>query len=165
MEKGSLYIYTGEGRGKSQAALGCAVQVAMAGGNVVLIQFLKGKGTADSEFLRRMEPELKVFCFEKSDENYEELSEERKQEEIVNIKNGIGFARKVLGTGECELLILDEVLGLVENGILNTEDLQNLLECRGSTNMILTGINLSDDICVLADEVSKIETVKFRVWE
>ena len=165
MEKGSLYIYTGEGRGKSQAALGRAVQVAMAGGNVVLIQFLKGKGPENSEYLRRMEPELKVFCFEKSDENFEKLSEERKQEEIVNIKNGIGFARKVLSTGECDLLILDEVLGLVENGILDSEDLKNLLECRGNTNMILTGINLSDDICVLADEVSKIQTVKFKVWE
>ncbi len=165
MEKGSLHIYTGEGRGKSQAALGRAVQVAMAGGNVVLIQFLKGKGPENSEYLRRMEPELKVFCFEKSDENFEELSEERKQEESINIKNGIGFARKVLSTGECDLLILDEVLGLVENGILDSEDLKNLLECRGNTNMILTGINLSDDICVLADEVSKIQTVKFKVWE
>lgn len=165
MEKGSLYIYTGEGKGKSQAALGRAMQVAMAGGRVVLIQFLKGKGPENSEFLRRLEPELKVFCFEKSDENFEELSEMRKQEEISNIRNGIGFAKKVLSTGECDLLILDEVLGLVEKEILETEDLKNLLECRGGMDIILTGINLSDEICVLADEVSKIETVKFKVWE
>ncbi|MBE5867213.1 MAG: cob(I)yrinic acid a,c-diamide adenosyltransferase [Lachnospiraceae bacterium] len=165
MEKGSLYIYTGEGKGKSRAALGRAMQVAMAGGRVVLIQFLKGKGPENSEFLRRLEPELKVFCFEKSDENFEELSEMRKQDEISNIRNGIGFAKKVLSTGECDLLILDEVLGLVEKGILETEDLKNLLECRGSMDIILTGINLSDEICVLADEVSKIETVKFKVWE
>lgn len=165
MEKGNLYIYTGEGRGKSQAALGCAMQTAMVGGNVVLIQFLKGKGPENSEFLRRLEPELKVFCFEKSDENFEELSEDRKKDEISNIKNGIGFAKKVLGTGECDLLILDEILGLVEKGILDSEDLKNLLECRGNTDVILTGINLGDDVCVLANEVSKIETVKFKVWE
>lgn len=165
MERGNLYIYTGEGRGKSQAALGSAMQTAMAGGNVVLIQFLKGKGPENSEFLRRLEPELKVFCFEKSDENFEELPEERKKEEIANIKNGIGFAKKVLSTGECDLLILDEVLGLVEKGILNAEDLKNLLECRGNTDVILTGITLSDDVCVLADEVSKIESVKFKVWD
>ena len=165
MEKGSLYIYTGEGKGKSRAALGRAMQVAMAGGRVVLIQFLKGKGPENSEFLRRLEPELKVFCFEKSEENFEELYEMRKQDEISNIRNGIGFAKKVLSTGECDLLILDEVLGLVEKGILETEDLKNLLECRGSMDIILTGINLSDEICVLADEVSKIETVKFKVWE
>ena len=165
METGNLYIYTGEGRGKSQAALGRAVQTAMGGGNVVLIQFLKGKGTENSEFLRRLEPELKVFCFEKSDGNFEELPEKRKQEEIGNIKNGIGFARKVLGTGECDLLILDEVLGLVEKGILDSQELKDLLESRNNTDVILTGISLNDDICVLADEVSQIESVKFKVWE
>lgn len=165
MEKGSVTIYSGDGRGKSPAALGRAVQTAVGGGRVVLIQFLKGRGLEESEFLRRLEPEIKLFRFEKSDENFEELSEERKQDEIGNIRNGINFAKKVLSTGECDLLILDEVLGLVEKNILQAEDLKSLLDCRGATDVILTGINLSDDVCVLADEVSKIETVKFKVWE
>ncbi len=165
MGKGNVTIFSGDGRGKSPAALGRAVQTAVEGKRVVLIQFLKGRGLQDSEFLRRLEPEIKLFRFEKSDENYEELSEERKQEEVGNIRNGINFAKKVLSTGECELLILDEVLGLVEKGILNADDLKNLLECRGNTDVILTGINLSDEICILADEVSRIETVKFKVWE
>lgn len=63
------------------AAIGRAVQAAVEGRQVVIIQFLKGKGLQDSEFLRRMEPEIKLFRFEKSDENFEELPEERKQEE------------------------------------------------------------------------------------
>lgn len=165
MERGNVYIYAGDGRGKSPAAIGRAVQTAGAGGSVVLIQFLKGRGLEDSEFLRRLEPEIKLFRFEKSDENYEELPEERKQEEVCNIKNGISFAKKVLGTGECDLLILDEVLGLLEKKILQMDDFKNLLECRGATDVILTGIKLSDEVCMLADEVSKIETVKFKVWE
>ena len=165
MEKCSVTIYSGDGRGKSPAALGRAVQTAVRGGSVVLIQFLKGRGLEESEFLRRLEPEIKLFRFEKSDENFEELPEERKQDEISNIRNGINYAKKVLSTGECDLLILDEVLGLVEKGILQAEDLKSLLDCRGATDVILTGINLSDEVCILADEVSKIETVKFKVWE
>lgn len=164
MDKGTITIYTGDGRGKSPAALGRAVQAAVEGKSVVIIQFLKGKGLADSEFLRRLEPEIKLFHFEKSDENFAELSEEKKQEEIINIRNGINFAKKVLTTGECDLLILDEVLGLVEKSIISVEDLKTLLKHRGGTDIILTGINLSDEICFLADEVSKIETVKFKVW-
>ena len=58
------------------------------------------------------------------------LSEDKKQEEIVNIKNGLNFAKKVLTTGECDLLILDEVLGLIDNEIITVEDLKNLLEAR-----------------------------------
>ncbi len=164
MAKGLIYIYAGDGRGKSPAAIGRAVQAAVEGKHVVFLQFLKGKGQENSDFLRRMEPEIKLFRFEKSDENYEELSEERKAEEIGNIHNGMNYARKVLATGECDLLILDEVLGLVEKGIVSVEDVKTLLECRGDTDVILTGIKLSDEICILADEVSKIETVKFKVW-
>ena len=159
MEKGKIYVYYGEGRGKTSAALGRAVQAAAAGGRVVLIQFLKEKGLEDSEFLRRLEPEIKFFRFEKSCENFEELPPERKRDEVSNMRNGIGYAKKVLGTGECDLLILDEVLGLVEKDILCEEDLKNLLECRNSTDIILTGINLSDEICALADEMSGIGSV------
>ncbi|MCM1058188.1 MAG: cob(I)yrinic acid a,c-diamide adenosyltransferase [Firmicutes bacterium] len=165
MAKGLIYIYAGDGRGKSPAAIGRAVQAAVDGKHVVIIQFLKGKAQEDSDFWRRMEPEIKLFRFEKADENFEELSEERKADEIGNIRNGMNFARKVLATGECDLLILDEVLGLVEKGIVSVEDLKALLECRGDTDIILTGIKLGDEICVLADEVSKIETVKFKVWQ
>ncbi|MCI9278885.1 cob(I)yrinic acid a c-diamide adenosyltransferase [bacterium D16-50] len=165
MAKGLVYIYAGDGRGKSPAALGRAMQAALEGRSVVIIQFLKGKGVGNSDFLKRMEPEVKLFRFEKSDENYEKLSEEKKQEEIVNIKNGMNFAKKVLATGECDLLILDEVLGLVEKGIVSVEELRGMLECREDTSIIMTGVKLRDDICILADEVSRIETVKFKVWE
>ncbi len=111
MAKGSIYIYTGDGRGKSPAAMGRAVQAAAEGKQVMIIQFLKGKGLGDSDFVRRMEPEIKLFHFEKSDENFASLTEEKQQEEIGNIKNGMNFAKKVLTTGECDLLILDLCAG------------------------------------------------------
>ncbi|MBD5498926.1 MAG: cob(I)yrinic acid a,c-diamide adenosyltransferase [Lachnospiraceae bacterium] len=160
-----IHIYTGDGRGKSPAAIGRAVQAAAKGEQVVIIQFLKGKGLEDTEFVRRMEPEIKLFRFEKSDENYEELPEEKKAEEIMNIRNGINFAKKVLSTGECNLLILDEVLGLLEKNIITAEDLTGLLSQKGDTDVILTGISLNDEVCILADEVSKIETMKFKTFD
>ncbi len=157
MADGLVYIYAGDGRGKSPAAIGRAVQAAVKGKNVVIIQFLKGKGLEDSDFLRRMEPEIKLFRFEKSDANFEQLSEDRKQDEISNIRNGMNFARKVLATGGCDLLILDEVLGLIEKEIITVDDLRSTLACREDTSVILTGIMISDEICALADEVSRIE--------
>ena len=165
MEKGMVYIYTGDGRGKSPAALGRAIQAAVKGEQVVIIQFLKESGLEESEFIKRMEPEIKLFRFEKSTANFEELPEERKTEEIMNIRNGINFAKKVLTTAECDLLILDEVLGLVDKDIITTQEMEQLLEQRGETNIILTGSTLNDDVCVLADEVSKIETLKFKSFD
>ena len=121
MEKGMIYIYSGEGHGKSPAALGRALQTACRGENVVIIRFLKGRGLSDSDFVKRLEPEIKIFRFEKSDENFVNLSEERKSEEIGNIKNGLNFAKKVMNTDECSLLILDEVLELLDNDIISVQ--------------------------------------------
>ncbi len=165
MKQGLIHIYSGDGHGKSPAALGKAVMAAAAGERVVIIQFLKGRGLQDTEFIRRLEPEIKIFRFEKSETDFVALSEDKKQEEIVNIKNGLNFAKKVLTTGECDLLILDEVLGLIDNEIITVEDLKNLLEARdGETDIIMTGISLNDDLCLVADEVSRIDTLKFKRW-
>ena len=165
MRQGQIFVYSGDGHGKSPAALGKAVMTAAMGKSVVIIQFLKEKGLADPEFLSRLEPEIKIFRFEKSDMNFFELPQEKQTEEIINIKNGINFAKKVLATGECDLLILDEVLVLIDNGIITSEDLKVLLDARDDeTDIIMTGISLNDEVCMLADEVSKIETLKFKCW-
>ncbi|MDD6810760.1 MAG: cob(I)yrinic acid a,c-diamide adenosyltransferase [Lachnospiraceae bacterium] len=165
MEKGMIYIYSGEGHGKSPAALGRAVQTACRGKNVVIIQFLKGKGLEESEFVKRLEPEIKIFRFEKSDEDFISLSEDRKMEEICNIRNGLNFAKKVMNTGECSLLILDEVLGLIDNDIISVEELKNLMACKpDDMDIIMTGITLNDEVCMIADEVNKVETMRFKKW-
>lgn len=161
MKKGKIVIYTGDGRGKSPAAFGRALAAAARGERVTVIQFLKGKGLEDSEFVRRLDPEIRLFRFEKSDENFASLPEEKKDEEIRNIKNGINYARKVMNTGECSLLVLDEVLGLVDTGILSVTELESLLEARDEEmDVILTGITLNEEICRVADEIDRIEQIK-----
>lgn len=163
MEKGMIYIYSGEGHGKSPAALGRALQTACRGEDVVIIRFLKGRGLSDSDFVKRLEPEIKIFRFEKSDENFINLSEERKAEEIGNIKNGLNFAKKVMNTGECSLLILDEVLELVDNDIISIQELRTLLLCKpDDMDIIMTGATLNAELYPLADEVTKIETVRSK---
>ncbi|MCD8037520.1 MAG: cob(I)yrinic acid a,c-diamide adenosyltransferase [Lachnospiraceae bacterium] len=163
MGRGLVQVYSGEGHGKSAAALGRAIQTASMGESVVIINFLKGNQT--DEFLKRMEPEIKVFRFEKSEEEFAQLSEERKQEEIHNIRNGLNFAKKVLTTGECSLLILDEVLGLIDNGIISIEDLRVILDAKADdVGIILTGIKLNDEVCQFADEIFQIEAVNYKIY-
>ncbi|MCI8357205.1 MAG: cob(I)yrinic acid a c-diamide adenosyltransferase [Lachnospiraceae bacterium] len=159
MKKGMIYIYSGEGHGKSPAAYGRALQTACRGEDVVIIRFLKGRGLSDSEYVRRLEPEIKIFRFEKSEENFKSLSDERKAEEIYNIKNGLNFAKKVMNTGECSLLILDEVLELLDMDILSVEELKNLLLCKPEDmDIIMTGATSKEEVYGLADEVTKIAT-------
>ena len=166
MGNGMIQIYSGEGHGKTPAALGRAIQTACNGGYVVIIQFLKGQGLAESEFVKRLEPEIRIFRFEKSNEVFMNLSEGRKAEERENIRNGLNFARKVINTGECSLLILDEVLGLIDNEIITVEELKGLLEYKPEEmDIIMTGTVLDDAVCVLADEVTRVETMQFKIWK
>ena len=163
MEESKVRIYSGDGHGKSSAALGKAIQAASVGKKVVIIQFLKG--LENNDFLKRLEPEIQLFRFEKSESNFADLTEEQQHEEIQNIRNGLNFAKKVLSTGQCDLLILDEILGVVDTGIIEVEELKNIVDIRPeNVDIIFTGIQLSDEVCILADEVSKIETVQFKAW-
>ncbi len=156
-----IQIYYGDGRGKSTAALGCALQSAIAGRNVFVIHFLKGKMATESAFMQRLEPEIKVFHFEKSEERYEKLSEQEKTEENRNIRNGVNFARKVLLNDECNLLVLDELLGVIDNGVVTKEDVQTLLGAKAEeTQIIITGRTLPDYMRELADEIYQIQTEK-----
>jgi len=158
MAQGNVKIYYGEGRGKSSSALGEGIRVASEGKDVFIIQFLKGKTNKETELLKRLEPEIKFFRFEKSEEHFNELKEEQKQEEAVNIKNGMNFARKVLCTGECDLLILDEVLGLLDNNLIETEELKSMIQARPEgMEVILTGRIFKEELKAFADEIYHIE--------
>ena len=149
---GRVQIFTGDGYGKTMAALGEALIAAASGKRVVVIQFLKGRG---------LEPEIKIFRFEKSDADFLSLPEDKQREEAQNIRNGICFARKVLTTGQCDLLVLDEVLGLVDCGIVQEQELRELIFLRSAdTDVTLTGIRMCDSLLGIADHVSDIEQIK-----
>ena len=161
MGKAHVTVFCGNGREKTSAALGQGIFGASAGKSVIIIQFLKGKIGERIDFIKRLEPEIKAFCFEKSDVNYEALSPEEQKEEAMNIRNGLNFARKVLTTDGCDVLILDEVLGLIDKGILTVEELKTLLEAGdGDTELMLTGIRMYDELYPYVDEVFRIDTLK-----
>lgn len=161
MDSGNVQVYYGDGRGKSTAALGYALQAASAGKNVFVIQFLKGRMSAESAFMQRLEPEIKVFHFEKTDERYEKLSEQEKSEENRNLRNGVNFARKVLLNDECSLLVLDELLGVIDNGVVSREDIEALFKAKADeTEIVVTGRVLPEYMRELADEVYHIQAEK-----
>ena len=161
MKKGLINIYYGEGKGKSTASLGRALVSASEGKEVFIIQFLKGRLPGNLNYLKCLEPDVKIFRFEKLDAFYEDLSKEEQQDEISNILNGVHFAKKVLTIGECDLLILDEILGLVDLGIINVQEVLRMIEAKpDDMELILTGRNLPEELKDAADYISCIGIVK-----
>ena len=112
-----------------------------------------------------MEPEIKIFRFEKSDVDFEDRTSHQQADDVESIRNSLGFARKVLVTGECDILIMDEVLGLIDNGIISVSELRDLVDHRGDTEVIFTGRVMDDELCVFVDEISQISTVQFKKFD
>jgi cob(I)alamin adenosyltransferase len=131
------------------------------GQSVIIIQFLKGKDAEEFNFLERLEPDIKLFRFEKEMLSYDDLLASQQKEERQNILNGFNFAKKVIDTGECDVLVLDEVLGLLDVEIISVEDILHLIDLKDDySRLVLTGRQLPEEIAQRADVISKIDLEK-----
>lgn len=161
MKDSMIQVICGPGKGKTASALGRGGSALIRGKNVIMVQFLKGSMDSDNmEVLKRLEPEFKLFRFEKSPMVFDRLSDEEKEEARINIRNGLNFSKKVLVTGECDILILDEILGILDEGIITLEELCALItQARQSeAELIMTGTVYPAALDEWVDEVTKLQT-------
>lgn len=161
MGKRIVQVFYGPGKGKTSAAVGQCIRAASLGQSVIIIQFLKGKDAEEFNFLERLEPDIKLFRFEKSEESYDLLLPSQQKGEKQNILNGFNFAKKVIDTGECDVLVLDEVLGLLDIGLIEVSDIIKLIELRDDyTRLVLTGRNLPEELREYVNIISKLDLEK-----
>ncbi len=160
MNKGCVEVFCGSGRGKTSMALGKSIRACSRGDSVVIIQFLKGRETGELNYLSHMNLDIKLFRFEKSEKYYEELDQQERSEQKGNIINGLSFARKLLTTRECDFLVLDEVLGVLDYGIVQPEDVVPILvkAREEGMHMILTGRFMCQELYPYVDSITTTET-------
>ena len=159
--EGRVEVYCGQGRGKTSWAMGQCVKAAGQEKQIIMVQFLKGKETEELSFFKRLETEVQFFRFEKNERSYEEISYEENKEQDHFIYNGLKYAHKVIDTRQCDVVVLDEVLGLLDLGLLKTEELVEMLENRSDDQLIImTGRQIPDELIPYTDAVYCISTVK-----
>lgn len=157
MEKGLIQIYTGDGKGKTTAAIGQGIRALGRGYTVYMVQFLKSQDTGELKVLEKLEPSFKVFRFEKKRGFVFNLS----KDELAELKNEVctafDFVKAVLENGECDVFILDEIMAAMSNGLVDIDDVADVLKNKPSgVEIILTGRDAPDKILELADYVSQI---------
>lgn len=161
MRKGYVYIYYGEGKGKTTLAVGQGVRAVGEGLTVVMIQFLDYNNTKESVPLQKLEPEFRIFRFEKMRTSIQDIDESTKKEVLSEIRNAFNFTRKIIETGECDMLILDGIIEAIEDGYIKEDELHELLNKRLSyVDVILTGRTLHDLIAEKSDYIFRICTEK-----
>ncbi|MCD7867781.1 MAG: cob(I)yrinic acid a,c-diamide adenosyltransferase [Clostridiales bacterium] len=160
MDREITEVYCGNGKGKTTLAIGQSLRSSVQGKSVIIIHFLKGRDRRELDFLGEIENlDIKIFRFEKMGVCYEELNEQEKAEEKRNILNGLNFARKVIVTAECDFLLLDEILGLLDCGIATEDMLADILKMKDeSMHIVMTGRELPDGLRKYADSVTTLTT-------
>lgn len=161
MEQGLIQIYTGDGKGKTTAALGQAMRALGRGLKVIMIQFLKGEETGEVMFLREKVPGMEIhrynsqkkFPWAMNDSEVEFLRKETME--------GMALARDIARRGACDVLILDEAVGALNRGYIPFEDMESLTRERPRTmELLLTGRDADRKLMDLADLVTEMKMIK-----
>ncbi|MBC7129450.1 MAG: cob(I)yrinic acid a,c-diamide adenosyltransferase [Thermoplasmatales archaeon] len=149
--KGKVIVLTGDGKGKTTSAFGCALRAAGHGKRVVVIQFMKARESGEAMIeVKNIEIARfgrKSFVFEAG------------REDIEMAEKAMEFARKSIKKKPF-MLILDEINVAVDKNLVKVEDVINLIRERGETNIILTGRNARKEIIEIADIVTEMRNIK-----
>lgn len=161
LNKGLIQVYTGDGKGKTTAALGQGLRSCGRGLKVCMVQFLKGGDTGELHSVEKLHPLFEIFRFEKDRGFFWTLSEQEKHELKEDIEKGFEFIKRVAANNECDVLIIDELLGVLSNKLLEVNEVLELLKKKPDTmEIIMTGRNVPKEIIDAADLVTEMKEIK-----
>lgn len=157
MGKELTEVICGNGKGKTALAVGQSLRAATQGKSVIIIQFLKGKERRALDFLEDLNDlDIKIFRFDKHGRCYNDLNDLEKEEENRNIFNAMNFAHKVVTTGGCDFLVLDEILGLFDYGLTNAEAIAEILKKGENMHIVMTGQHMPEELRPYVDSVTTL---------
>jgi cob(I)alamin adenosyltransferase len=156
-EKGCVQVYTGDGKGKTTAALGLTVRAVGAGLRVFVGQFIKGMRYSEVRALAHFGDAVTVRQFGRGCFIYNAPSEE----DIRLAEEGLVEVRRVLAAGEHRVVILDEVNVAVTVGLFSVDRVLELIDARPSNvELVLTGRGASPEVIARADLVTEMRELK-----
>jgi len=156
---GTVYLYTGEGAGKTTNALGLALRCLGHGYKVVIIQFLKWwKNTGEYKFRRKFSPNYQIYQFGRR--GWIGLKNLGERDRELSVK-ALRFAEKVVRREKPRLLVLDEINLALDCKLLDVEDVIEFLKTvPKQTSVVLTGRRAPKELVAFADFVNEIIDVK-----
>ncbi len=154
-----IQIYTGNGKGKTTAAIGQAVRAAGSGLKTCIIMFMKDYPYGELGVLNHLDKWITVEQF--GDDRFVFQKRPPNEDEIGAARAGLERAREVIASGEYDLVILDEICVTTYFGLLTADDVLPLLEEKPeSVELVLTGRYCPDEWIEKADLVTRMDEVK-----
>jgi cob(I)alamin adenosyltransferase len=158
LEGGSalIQVYTGNGKGKTTAALGLAIRAAGAGYKVYICQFLKGRYCSELTSLRKLK-NIRVEQFGRR----LFMRGPCAKKDIDLAKRGLEAVREAIKTKKCDIIVLDEINLALKLKLLKLKDVVSLIKSAPKkTELVLTGRHAHHKIMKIADLVSFMQDRK-----
>jgi len=160
MKKGLVIVNTGNGKGKTTAALGLSLRAVGQGMKVLIIQFIKSsRSTGEVKASRRLFPGLQIVPM---GHGFVDLKD-KKCFEVARKKAGkaLRFAKDCIAAGRFDVVVLDEVNYAVSYGLITAEDLIDLITSKPSPlHLVITGRGAKKKVIALADTVTEMKEIK-----
>ena len=158
---GLVIVYTGNGKGKTTAALGLAIRAIGYEHKVCMLQFIKGSwhyGEMDSS--KKLEPNFELIAIGKGfvgilDDNSPREEHEKYAAEALRI------CREKINSGKYNVVILDEVNYAINLGLIDVQEIIKIIKEKPSNlDLVLTGRDVKEEIIGLADLVTEMKEIK-----
>jgi cob(I)alamin adenosyltransferase len=157
MKKGYIQVYTGNGKGKTTAALGLAMRAAGAGLKVYFVQFLKGRKNSEHISLEKFKNQITVRQYG----NKSFLTGKPTSDDIRMARKGFLDAEKAVYNRKYDLIVLDEVFVAINLKLIKLDDVVTLLKTKPcSVEIVLTGRNAPLKIIDIADLATEMKEIK-----
>lgn len=160
--QGLVHLYTGDGKGKTTAALGLALRALGYGRRVAVIQFLKRTQmkTGEMVFAEKIDGPLTIERFGAS--RFATDDEKREVESSgQTVERGWQHARELVGKGEHDLVVLDEVTHIVKQGYIPMADLIELIRGKApALELVITGRYAPPELVAVCDYVTEMKEIK-----
>ena len=158
-KKGCIHIYTGNGKGKTTAALGLAIRAAGHGYKTYVGQFLKGQEYGEILYFRKNPSHIKIEQFGRK--GFVHVSEDPDLEDIQRAKIGLKKCLKAMLSNKYRIIILDEVNVALHFNLLTEEDIHNFLDQKPEyIEIVITGRHAPDSLIDRADLVTEMQEIK-----
>lgn len=157
LKKGYVHIYTGDGKGKTTAAIGLALRAAGAGMKIFIAQFLKGKASSEFIPLSRLSDSITFAQYGRDCLIKDEPTEEDK----ALARRGLEEVRQAMRSGKYDFIILDEANIAVLFKLLSVDDVLDLIHQKpGPVELVITGRKADPRLIEAADLVTEMKEVK-----
>jgi cob(I)alamin adenosyltransferase len=157
MEKGYVQIYTGNGKGKTTAALGLSLRAAGAGLKVYIAQFMKQGGYSELKALEHFDDLITIEQFGTG----KFTVGKPKKEDMAAGSRCLVAIKKALESGLYDVVIMEEAAVAAKFGVITTEDILEMIKIKPEkTELVITGRGASDELVAAADLVTEMREIK-----